>query len=79
MISPYNTVLPAFERKIKAAELAARFELPESTFEDMELAYEPSGVVEVGFWPFKTEKTENGITTRWAKGKVFKFRRRTKG
>ena len=66
-------------RIITTAEIAAEFNIPEHLLTDMELAYEPSGVVEIGFWPFKTEKTENGITTRWAKGKVFKFRRRTKG
>lgn len=78
MISPYTTTLPG-NRIITAAEVAAEFNLPVHLLTDMELAYEPSGVVEVGFWPFKSEKTDsNGITTRWAKGKVFKFRRRTK-
>ena len=35
-------------------------------------------MAEFGFWPDKAERTQNGITTRWTGGKVFKFRRRAK-
>lgn len=75
MISPHRATLPG-KRVITAAEIAKEFNVPEHVLRDMELAFEPSGAVEIGFWPFKTESIKNGITTRWAKGKVFKFRRR---